>query len=110
MRAGAFLEHRVEAVLLEHVHRGPRGGNQPVVFPGTEPQQLYTFFQSGVVQFGHMLLLPCRRSGSNRRGGRRRRSSTWSGGRRPTASAKGADQSGAENADVGKLIQMGNGD
>src|SRR3954463_12845814 len=39
MPAGALFEHRLEAVLLEKIHRRLGGGDQPVVFAGAEPEQ-----------------------------------------------------------------------
>src|SRR3954470_24909023 len=57
VRAFALEEDRLEAVRLQQLHRVPRGGDQPVVFAGAEPEQAQTLFRRRVVERGEILPL-----------------------------------------------------
>ena len=95
----ALLERRGEAVPLEQLHGALGRRQQEIVGAGGEPEQLQTFFRRRVVERRLVPLLP-------RRVGRRRRSPAPDRGPPP----KVPNQSRAEDADVGELIEMGNRD
>src|SRR5262249_50204737 len=91
VRPLALDEHRLEAVFLQELHRAPRGVDQEVLFRRAEPQEVEAAFGGGIVQRGEVLFLPRLTE----------RRSRWRG----RGAARAADDPGAENADIRKLLQ-----
>lgn len=50
MCSRAFLEDRIESVFLEKVNGRARIGEQAVLSPGAEPDQLEIFLQARIIQ------------------------------------------------------------
>src|ERR1043166_5655976 len=103
VRARALLEHRLEAVLLQHLDGRLGGRHQPIVHARAEPQQLQTLLRRGQIQRVLVRLLPRRTRWRCRcRRGSRRSSSPAPPHRHDPQHAR------AVHPDVRELVQVRN--
>src|SRR5262249_42954094 len=95
VRAWTFLEHGVEPMFLEQIHRRFARRDQPVIFSRAEPHQLQSLLKSCVVQHRLVPGFPTRTSLC-------RRCCRIAG--------KFADKPRTVHADIGETVEMRNGD
>ena len=100
MASRALFHHRREAVLLQQLHRVLRGRHQAVVDAGREPQELQSFLGRGIVERRKILLFPCGAEGRIR----------GAGGWRGTSASAPTQQTGAIDADIAELLEIGDAD